>query len=97
MKIVIDIPEEDYLNLIKTDENGEKEIPLGLLMSLWDCVKYNCTPLPKNHGRLIDADELKKHKYHDSNNFENAVSVAQIDWADTIIEAESEDKNEDCN
>lgn len=56
MKIVIDISEEDYLNLIKTDENGEKEIPLGLLMSLWDCVKYNYTPLPKNHGRLIDAD-----------------------------------------
>jgi hypothetical protein len=45
MEIVIDIPEEDYLKLIKTDENGEKEIPLGLLLSLWDSVKYKCTPL----------------------------------------------------
>jgi len=60
MKVVIDITEEDYLNLIKTDENGEKEIPLGLLMSLWDCVKYKCTPLPKGHGRLIDADAYVK-------------------------------------
>lgn len=44
-------------------------------------------PVPP-HGRLIDADELKKHKYHDNDRFENAVSVAQIDWADTIIEAD---------
>jgi len=47
-------------------------------------------PLPKGHGRLIDADELKKHKYHDTDKFENVVAVAQIDWADTIIEADEE-------
>ena len=46
-------------------------------------------PLPEKHGRLIDADELKKHKYHDSNRCENAVAVAYIDWADTIIEADT--------
>lgn len=54
----------------------------------------NGTPLPKGHGRLIDADELKEHKYHDNHRYENAVAVAYIDWAPTIIEAdtESEDK-----
>ena len=34
--------------------------------------------------RLIDADELKKHKYHDSNRHEKAVAVAHIDWSPTV-------------
>lgn len=84
MKIVIDI-DEDYYEIIKHNvkvfHNDFK--PYVLIA--------NGTPLPKGHGRLIDADELKKHKYHDSNRFENAVAVAQIDYAPTIIEAESED------
>ncbi len=40
------------------------------------------------HGRVIDADKLKKHKYYDNHRHEYAVAVAQIDWADTIIEAD---------
>lgn len=35
-------------------------------------------------SRLIDADELKKHKYHSDITHENVVSVAQIDWMPTI-------------
>jgi pullulanase/glycogen debranching enzyme len=50
----------------------------------------NGTSLPKGHGRLIDADELKKHKYHDNDRYENAVSIAQVDWQPTIIEADKE-------
>ena len=34
--------------------------------------------------RLIDADELKKHKYHNTKTCENAVAVAQIDWMPTV-------------
>lgn len=34
--------------------------------------------------RLIDADELKKHKYHDGKACENAVAVYHIDNAPTI-------------
>lgn len=50
MKIVVDIPEELYKH-IKNDnvyylEDGE---------DLYTIVK-NGTPLPKGHGRLIDAD-----------------------------------------
>ena len=52
----------------------------------------NGTVLPAGHGELKDADELKRHKYHDSDRFENAVSVAHIDWADTIIEADKENR-----
>lgn len=39
---------------------------------------------------MIDADELKEHKYHDNHRYENAVAVAYIDWAETIIEADKE-------
>ena len=35
-------------------------------------------------GRLIDADELLKHKYHDSNRYENAVACYYICNAPTI-------------
>lgn len=34
--------------------------------------------------RLIDADGLKKHKYHSDITHENVVSVAQIDWIPTV-------------
>lgn len=79
MKLIIDISENDYWSAC-----NHPEIFIG---DYARAIK-NGTPLPKGHGRLIDADELKKHKYHDSNRFENAVSVAYIDWADTIIEAD---------
>ena len=35
-------------------------------------------------GRLIDADALLKHKYHDSNRYENAVACYYIHNAPTI-------------
>lgn len=63
--------------------NREKEA-LDMLTDAF----LNSTPLPEHHGRLIDADALKKHKYHDNNRYENAVAVAQIDWAPTILEAD---------
>ena len=89
MKLVIDIDDKVY-GLLKYFEKG-----LGLDNKKDDDVKtalmravLNGIPLPKGHGRLIDADELKKHKYHDSNRYENAVAVAQIDWAETVIGAD---------
>lgn len=79
MKIVIEISENDYWTACNHPEVFVGDYARAI---------KNGTPLPKGHGRLIDANELKKHKYHDSNRFENAVSVAYIDWADTIIEAD---------
>lgn len=51
MQIVIDIPEETYKEIKEGfyDKNTRKmAIAIG-----------NGIPLPKGHGRLIDADELK--------------------------------------
>lgn len=82
MKVVIDISEEDYAETMYKKQYSPRE------MDWIDRVIAKGTPLPKGHGRLIDADELKKHKYHDSNRYENAVAVAQIDWAETVIGAD---------
>lgn len=52
MKIVIDIPEDEY-NLVKYGQYGNINV---------DIVKKaiaNGTPLPDHHGRLIDADALE--------------------------------------
>lgn len=50
MQIVIDIDEEDYENICKIGG-------LFLQKDIVDCFRKG-TPLPKGHGRLIDADLL---------------------------------------
>lgn len=56
----------------------------------WNALK-NGVPLPKGHGRLIDADNMKTIKNIQSANF-NAVELIRlwIDKQDTIIEAEEQ-------
>ena len=60
MQIVIDIPD----NMWEKVKDGY--VPLGIGTHL-----MNGTPLPKNHGRLVDADYLKDvillHSYHGNN------------------------------
>ena len=90
MKIVIDVPEkiyEDFMN----DWVGSPKI-LGAVRK--------GVPLPKGHGRLIDADELKTLSYEvliDTDNPNradglsacNGIAEEDIDLAPTIIEADS--------
>ena len=54
MKIVIDIPDVQYEYLAKIAIAGEE--PLGY----FERVIMRGTPLPKGHGRLIDADAITK-------------------------------------
>lgn len=69
MELVIDIPTEQYNNIVYEDVDRLRE-----------CIK-NGTVLPKNHGRLIDADALWD-LYHDNDyDFYEA-----IDSVTTIIE-----------
>lgn len=51
MQIVIDIPEKIYNDIRTKNEHG----------IIFNAVK-NGTPLPKGHGRLIDADKLNRKK-----------------------------------
>jgi len=60
MQIVIDIPEDHkrVIDNLVTDGKGYL-LPHEVKDTLARAVKIG-TPLPKGHGRLIDADELKK-------------------------------------
>lgn len=82
MKIVIDVPEEAYKEIhslkylihgLKSEENRQ------LFYQLINAIQDG-TPLPKHHGRLIDADALWKKWVFD------AIGKQEIDEAPTIIE-----------
>jgi hypothetical protein len=87
MKIVIDIP-EDYYKAIK-------EIPVEQSTADMMIIRKG-TPLPKGHGRLIDADALEKKMCDRETEMgddkalweSSAVSVALDMFAQTIIEAD---------
>ena len=72
MQLVIEIDENEYIG-IKSFPNGNTSYPWTL--HLYDAVR-NGTPLPKGHGRLVDADR--------------AYEFNSIDDMPTIIEADKE-------
>ena len=74
MKIVIDVHEKDYKSIL----NGF--VPSGVVYAI-----MSGTPLPKGHGRLIDADAMQKYQI---DTFGQRLLV--IDTAPTIIEADKE-------
>ena len=85
MKIVIEISEKAYtqakwLHTVLDDERQD----------VFDAIT-NGTPLPKNHGRLIDADAIKFCEIDEIGGEYNpylGCSKKQIDKAPTIIEAD---------
>lgn len=92
MQLVIDINEE-YYEMLKYDvEHGNDYVPVKLIA--------NGTPLPKGHGRLIDADIIKDFKnkikdYKKDYKFTheeifNILERYEIKYAPTIIEADKE-------
>ena len=87
MKILIDIPEEEYKCVQITGNIGNKTCISNAI--------YNGILLPKGHGRLIDESALMPDSDYEDGMF-YAVSIGAINGAPTIIEAdeESEDENE---
>ena len=81
MKLVINITKEEYESIKKNPHWHS----LGELIA-------NGIPLPKGHGRLIDADRLMKAKrmWYRLKNGDVACHKIDIENAPTIIEA---DKN----
>lgn len=81
MKIVIDI-DEDYYEIIKhnvkVSHNDFK--PLKIIA--------NGIPLPKGHGRLIDADEIQFENTEFETYGDYCIAFDAIDDAPTIIEAD---------
>lgn len=87
MKIVIDIPEEEY-ELVR---HGNKSYTTELI--LMNAVAKG-TPLPKKHGRIIDESKITKVWYYERK-IETGTLIQpyiEIDHTDapTIIETERE-------
>ena len=59
MQIVIDIDENVFTRLF---DNGIEDYAIvnDDLFTIAKSIR-NCTPLPKGHGRLVDADEVGKY------------------------------------
>lgn len=78
MQIVIDIPEEDWKFIKEADGCRYSRTIIEAVI--------NGTPLPKGHGRLIDADDITlidEQFYVPSDYY---VAESAIDNAPTIIE-----------
>ena len=110
MKIVIDIPDapmEDYRDLFYTihgmaareglfddKKKSRRALSLKVVLDILDGV-INGTPLPKGHGRLIDADELYEDfidgtEGYDCNTWSRIEIGDIIEDTPTIIEADKE-------
>ena len=92
MKIIIDLPEARYKDIQRIASVQLENYHFKTA----EQIIANGTPLPKGHGRLIDAREyensIRKH-YFDNSTVIRCTEIA-LDNAPTIIEAdtESEDK-----
>ena len=88
MQIVIKMSEEDYRKV----KDGRASVS-----SMRDAIR-NGTPLPKGHGRLIDADKYlqKVCTYKDTGCGSCDFQGKCITDAPTIIEADKESGGEQC-
>lgn len=82
MQIVIDIPEELKNKIDNANEDNYKTYLWWFETTLYCAIK-NGTPLPKGHGRLIDADALNRKDVNCAN-----IPMNFIDDAPAIIEAD---------
>ena len=93
MKLVIDIPDEDYefikdmRSVVIGGRGGCRTIQYNVINAI-----MNGTPVPKGHGRLIDADALKMDKRVCGDRYLSGsplfVANKVIEQAPTIIEAD---------
>lgn len=95
MQIVIDISEEAYNAIIAVKDIDEP------YESTLDEVVYGAiakgTPLPKGHGRLIDADALYENTNicHSDEDGSACVEWRDVNDAPTIIEADMSESEEE--
>lgn len=83
--------------IVKIDEEvykKAKETHDVMCDSVWLAIKYG-VPLPKGHGRLIDADYLREDfKASKKISFAERMNISCIvDYAPTIIEADKESED----
>lgn len=79
IELVIKIPKDEY-NIAKYGQYGNINVDM-----VRKAIK-NGVPLPKGHGRLIDADRLYDDFEYADYDFEEA-----LEYAPTILEADKEE------
>lgn len=93
MKIVIDIPEDVYTRLFDSGIQ-DNEIAVDDVCEIARALRMG-TPLSKGHGRIGDLDTLREEvSSWGMNDYEPSDFIDEIDRADTIIEADKEEENE---
>ena len=85
VELVIKIPEEEYQNYL----NMRPAYPEGVFCYIKAI--QNGTPLPKGHGRLIDANQLEKEIEDYSKGAFAMTPEFLVKDAPTIIEADREE------
>lgn len=96
MQIVIEIPEEVKEVFDKAKEDDLKGSYYDYNSIIGKAIQ-NGTPLPKGHGRLIDADEIQFENADFDTYGDYSRAFDAIDQADTIIEADKEVENADSD
>ena len=86
MKVVIDILDELYQEAV---EKVRGDYPYYESFELHKAIRSG-TPLPKGHGRLIDADEIQFENNEFDTYGDYSMAFDTIDYAPTIIEADKE-------
>jgi len=88
MKIVIDIPEENYISCL-TSGYARKSIYTDLVYAI-----RNGTQLPKGHGKLVDVEDVKdnirKWKGYLDEDMMGRINFAMDNHIPTIIDADKE-------
>lgn len=94
MKLVIDIPNEEYQGIV----NDAEVLPQSL--THYERIIKNGTPLPKGHGRLIDISKIDDDRIDGCNpvicltingEYIEAVSLDYLNSLPPIIEADGGD------
>ena len=85
MQIVINVSEMVY-NSIRNKTEGSGIIECNSKV-MADAI-YNGIPLPKGHGRLIDADEIQFENTEFETYGDYCIAFDAIEEAPTVIEAE---------
>lgn len=80
-ELVVKIDEDDYKKVLEIN-NRECDGEWNNMHRCYEAI-LNGTPLPKGHGRLIDADELLKQPIDKAN-----YPSSYVKFSSTIIEAD---------
>lgn len=96
VEVVVKIPKDSFEFWQKVKQT--KEVRIGY----WETAISNGILLPKNHGRLIDADKIESNLHNKAFDLAGSKRFYEINWAHkmvcdapTIIEADKEVENDD--